>query len=326
MGGIFESIEHKRAYPANVFVVNLGSSRLHWHFDYELMVILKGSLHVFCGPEPYSLRAGDIVLFNSRVIHGLKHTGEDNLCLFIQFPPSLFDTVLNHQQEYYFYLNSTEKTLQPRLPYEHFTNLAVNIGISGRQHGIASDLRTHALIQTLVADLVEYTEFDIHSSHHSNGIDSIGELVSSVCLYIDSNIQDENLVESTIKHFKINEKTLYRYLKGTTGQSLKSLINAARVEKSKQLLRESDKPPAIIADDCGFYNEVTFYRVFKKETGITPREFRRGRGSSLFMAPGVKDYLNSNEHIIANLLYQYAENIDIAQGRVQGQAGPALHP
>jgi AraC-like DNA-binding protein/mannose-6-phosphate isomerase-like protein (cupin superfamily) len=312
MSGIFESIEHKRAYPAKVFVVNLGSSRLHWHFDYELMVILKGSLQVFCGPDPYSLHAGDIVLFNSKVIHGFKHTSEDNLCLIIQFPPSLFDTVLNHRQEYYFYLNSAESKFAPRLPYEHFTKLAVNIGISGRQHGIAADLRTHALIQTLIADLVEYTEFDIRSSHPSNGIDSIGELVSDVCLYIDSNIQDENLAESTIKHFKINEKTLYRYLKGTTGQSLKYLINAARIEKSKQLLRESDKPPAIIADECGFYSEATFYRVFKKETGITPREFRWG-GSSLFMAPGVKDYLSSDEHIIANLLYQYAENIDILQ-------------
>jgi AraC-like DNA-binding protein len=312
MGSIFESIEHKRAYPAKVFVVNLGSSRLHWHFDYELMVILKWSLQVFCGPEPYSLHSGDIVLFNSRVIHGLKHTDEENLCLFIQFPPSLFDPVLNHQQEYYFYLNSTDKKFIPHLPYEHFTKLAVNIGISGRQHGITADLRTHALIQTLVVDLVEYTEFDIHSSRHSNGIDSIGELVSDACLYIDSNIQDENLTESTIKHFKINKKTLYRYLKGTTGQSLKSLINAARIEKSKQLLLESDKPPAVIADECDFYNEVTFYRVFKKETGITPKEFRRG-GSSLFMDPGVRGYLNSDEHSIANLLYQYTENVDISK-------------
>jgi AraC-like DNA-binding protein/mannose-6-phosphate isomerase-like protein (cupin superfamily) len=311
MGSIFESVEHKRAYPANVFVVNLGSSRLHWHFDYELMVILKGSLQVFCGPEPYSLCAGDIVLFNSRVIHGLKHTGEDNLCLFIQFPPSLFDSVLNHKQQYYFYLNSNDKNSAPRLPYEHFTKLAVNIGISGRQHGIAANLRTNALIQTLIADLVEYAEFDIHSGHRASGIDGIGELISNVCLYIDSNIQDENLAESTINHFKINEKTLYRYLKGTTGQTLKGLINAARIEKSKQLLRESDKSPTIIADECGFYNEITFYRVFKKETGITPREFRRG-GSSPFMAPGVKDYLNSDEHIIANLLYQYAETVDIA--------------
>ncbi|MDR0639103.1 MAG: AraC family transcriptional regulator [Spirochaetaceae bacterium] len=311
MGSIFESVEHKRVYPANVFVVNLESSRLHWHYDYELMVILRGSLQVFCGPEPYILRGGDIVLFNSRVIHGLKHTDEDNLCLFIQFPPSLFDPVLDHQQEYYFYLNSTEKNFTPRKPYEHFTKLAVNIGISGRQHGVTADLRTHALIQTLIADLVEYAEFDIHSGHHTNGIDSIGKLISNVCLYIDNNIQDGNLAESTIKHFKINKKTLYRYLKETIGQSLKGLIDAARIEKSKQLLRESNKPPVIIADECGFYSEVTFYRVFKKETGITPREFRRG-GSSLLMAPGVKGYLNSDEHIIANLLYQYAENVDIS--------------
>jgi hypothetical protein len=30
------------------------------------------------------------------------------------------------------------------------------------------------------------------------------------------------------------------------------------------------------------------------------------------MAPGVKGYLTSDEHIITNVLYQYAENVDIS--------------
>ena len=102
----------------------------------------------------------------------------------------------------------------------------------------------------------------------------------------------------------MTEKTLYRYLKNTTGLTLKDLINTARIEKSKLLLRESDKLVAVIADECGFSNEVTFYRVFKKETGRTPKEFRQW-GSSPFVEPKVQGYLRYDEKTVEKLLHTY---------------------
>jgi AraC-like DNA-binding protein len=306
LSSIYEKIDHKQSYPAKIFITRLESSRLHWHYDYELLVVLKGSLQIYSGPTAYTTNTGDIVLFNSKIIHGLKGLDTENLCLFIQFPPSLFEHVLSNQQLYYFYLNSANKNFPPKIPYQYFVSLAVRMGISGRQPGSATDMRTHALLLTLAADLVEYTEYDIRSVRSTYYEDLTGEKISQISLFIDSNLQDKDLAAKIIDTFATTEKTLYRHLKNTTGLTLKDLIDTARVERSKQLLRESDKHISAISDECGFSNEVTFYRVFKKETGRTPKKFRQS-GSNPFVEPKVQGYLRFDEKSVEQVLHQYVE-------------------
>jgi AraC-like DNA-binding protein/mannose-6-phosphate isomerase-like protein (cupin superfamily) len=315
VSSIFEKIDHKRSYSAKIFVTRLDSSKLHWHYDYELLVILSGSLQVFSGPAPFLMNTGDIVLLNSKVIHGFKSTGNENLCLFIQFPPSLFERVLGTRQLYHFYLNSTNNILAPKIPFRYFVGLASRIGISSRQCGAAAELRTYALLQTLIADLVEYVEYDIRSGNIGGGLDSVGEYISEISIFIDTHLQDESLSADISKNFGITGKTLYRYLKNITGQTLKSLINTARVEKSKQLLRETEKNAMVIADECGFFNEATFYRVFKKETGRTPKEYRQGgnspaSSSSPLINAEIQGYLKYDDKTADLLLSNYAGRIE----------------
>lgn len=59
---IFETIEHEEKYPAKVFVTSIEHSSFHWHYDYELILVLKGSLIVNASPKITVLEAGDIVL------------------------------------------------------------------------------------------------------------------------------------------------------------------------------------------------------------------------------------------------------------------------
>ena len=51
-------------------------------------------------------------------------------------------------------------------------------------------------------------------------------------------------------------------------------INHIRVEKAKELLNSTKDTLDVISKKVGFTNVVTFMRVFKKHTGITPGKFR----------------------------------------------------
>jgi AraC family transcriptional regulator len=48
-----------------------------------------------------------------------------------------------------------------------------------------------------------------------------------------------------------------------------------RVERAKQLLRNSELPLADIALECGFANQGHLNRHFKRLTGVTPKEMAR---------------------------------------------------
>lgn len=60
-----------------------------------------------------------------------------------------------------------------------------------------------------------------------------------------------------------------------------ALINRYRVEEAKKILIEMSKNPSnqysleYVWEQCGFSNDVSFYRTFKNITGLTPTEFMR---------------------------------------------------
>lgn len=58
------------------------------------------------------------------------------------------------------------------------------------------------------------------------------------------------------------------------GITFSELLNRARVERARQLLRTSDAKVIAIALDCGFGNMAHFHRVFLRLTGMTPQQWR----------------------------------------------------
>ena len=59
------------------------------------------------------------------------------------------------------------------------------------------------------------------------------------------------------------------------GQTLFDFINAKRIEEAQGLIITTVMPLAEIAALCGFDEYNYFSRIFKKETGIPPRQYRR---------------------------------------------------
>ena len=53
-------------------------------------------------------------------------------------------------------------------------------------------------------------------------------------------------------------------------------VTKKRMEKAKQLLRQTERPSGDIAAEVGFKDPHYFSFVFKKTQGCTPREYRGG--------------------------------------------------
>lgn len=81
-------------------------------------------------------------------------------------------------------------------------------------------------------------------------------------------------VDDVARACLISRRTLYRLFEGTPG-GVGSLLSRIRIEHAQALLRaETSRSLESIALACGFAGERQFYRVFRRETGCTPGEFR----------------------------------------------------
>ena len=64
------------------------------------------------------------------------------------------------------------------------------------------------------------------------------------------------------------------------GMNIPAYVNQVRLERAKELLRHSPQKIYEIALDVGYLSTTAFHVAFKKQTGLTPAEYRNQMGES----------------------------------------------
>ncbi len=100
------------------------------------------------------------------------------------------------------------------------------------------------------------------------------ELYSKITDYITQNYHEDISLNMAGDSIGLTPSYLSWVFKEITGRNFVDYLNGFRIEKAKQLLKESNISVAKVGEKVGFTNSNTFIRVFKKYEGITPGNYR----------------------------------------------------
>ncbi len=81
-------------------------------------------------------------------------------------------------------------------------------------------------------------------------------------------------VYEAAEHFGMSLSAFSKYYKDSTGANIIDYTTTIRIEKAKELLRDTNTPITEIAESVGYYNLSSFTRRFKLNQGISPSEYR----------------------------------------------------
>ena len=110
--------------------------------------------------------------------------------------------------------------------------------------------------------------FDFSQIRHSDTIYRVMD-------YIKSHYGSKITLEGIAASVHLSGSHLSGLFRKETGQTISAYINHVRIEKSKQLLKTSETPIAQIGALCGFEDQSYFTRVFKQQTGLSPKKYRQ---------------------------------------------------
>lgn len=93
--------------------------------------------------------------------------------------------------------------------------------------------------------------------------------------YIDSHYMDNISLEEISGYVGMSKTYFSNVFKNETGQKFSLYLLKYRLEKSKELLLLNKEKGLDIAYSVGFHSHTYFFNAFKKEYGITPKEYRK---------------------------------------------------
>lgn len=303
---IYESISNNKSSLVNAFAVPIESSAFHWHTEYELIGVLKGSITLRVQSDTITLKEKDVLLINSNVIHAIWGVeGEENLCMVIQFSPELLTIDKSDNSDLQFYLDSTSEII-PECGFLYFYQKMAKIIYATMQDEKYAPFRARAEACCLIADLFDFVVYD--TRFRDIAMQNCHELTVAMMDFFEQHLEEEKIMDITCHDFGISRKTLDRNMRMTVGLTGKEVVDNLRLEKAKNLLKKTDKNMNFILDSCGFGSEKTFYRVFQRETGMTPKAFRE-KGQIMNYNDALKGYLDFEtpeiKAILKNEIHEY---------------------
>jgi AraC family transcriptional regulator len=106
--------------------------------------------------------------------------------------------------------------------------------------------------------------------------------LSRVMAFIKEHIADSVSVDELASTVHLSPCHFARMFKHAVGQPPHVYITAKRMERAKELLRNTNLPLVDVAASTGFQTQAHFTGVFRKHAGVTPRLFRlNGRAERL---------------------------------------------
>ena len=100
------------------------------------------------------------------------------------------------------------------------------------------------------------------------------ELLDRIMAYIERDFAEHITVDDLARQFYVSNSTISHLFKQKMGVSLYRYITQRRLIAAKSLIG-GNMPMEEIARKVGFADYSTFYRAFKQEYGISPRQFSK---------------------------------------------------
>lgn len=245
----------------------------HYHNFYEIYYLLEGDVEYWIEGRTYTLQKGEILLINPMEFHRPVIKDEN-------VP---YERIVIWVDKEYLKKLSPEKPLNLCFDFSakreriikssgikrtEITALLSDLVKEYYSNEYASDM---CAFGTLVRFLAELNRISLSIEGNTKPTEVQSPLVLGVLDYIGEHFNEELSLDLLAREFFVSKYHLSHEFSKATGTGVYRYILLKRLIAAREMLL-GGKPAGEVAHLCGFRDYTSFFKAFKAEYGISPRE------------------------------------------------------
>lgn len=228
----------------------------HFHRNVEIYGVVKGKMRVKIAGAEKILTDHQMAIVNCMELH--SYTAEENAeVVFLHIGSRYLSTYYTLYQRRFLprWLLDEEKN------QTLFSKMMDTVAVSKN----LSELKKYGVATCLIADII-----DAYGIREEKQEDKGYDLIEQIVSYIGERYAEEITLKKLAAEFCIEEKTLSKKLSRCLGVDLRVFVNDVRAQAAIRLRNDpamKDVSLKEIGRMCGFKNQDTFYRVYRRNQG-----------------------------------------------------------
>lgn len=254
----------------------------HFHSEYEIIYVEESHGERFVADTMEYFYPGDVILLGSNLPHYMRsdeayYKGDPSLRVkgvVIQFAHDYMDHAISNYAD----LNPVKLFLEKSRRGWHFP-YPENIHIIECIKELPASKGIHRIINLLLL-LDKMADFKhkrlLGSPHFSEKLSEVPDnRIEKILSYMMYHYTESLKLDDIASMVSMNTSAFCRYFKEKTGKSYIEYMQDLRIGYACKLLIGTLHDISQISLECGFNTTCHFNKVFKRNTGFTPSEYRK---------------------------------------------------
>ncbi|WP_026892932.1 helix-turn-helix domain-containing protein [Lacrimispora aerotolerans] len=252
----------------------------HSHPYYEVYFFLSGDVTYDVAGNQYDLQYGDYLLIPPGTKHHpIFHSTDKNYQRFVLWiSRSYYESMCTWSEDFSYSFRYAEE----KKSYRFRTDFITFQNIQGRLLDLLEELHGNRAFHKLNAELLVLSFLlqinrITYDMLHQVPVAYENVLYLNLCDYINNHLSEDLSLDKLASFFYSSKYHISHVFKDNMGISIHQYIIKKRLNASKNGIL-SGIPFTELYHQYGFSDYTSFYRAFKKEFGLSPKEFREQKG------------------------------------------------
>lgn len=248
----------------------------HTHDYYEFYFFLEGNVSMQIGEDVFPLAYGDVILIPPHVSH--RPVIQNSDLPYRRFVFWISQDFCKHLMGFstdYGYLMQYVQTQKHYIFHnDRITFNAIQSKLL-RLIGEMQDDRfcREAMITLGVNDLILHLNRLVYEQNHPKRLQETTNLYQNICSFIEEHMDEDLSLERLSAEFYVSKYHIAHIFKDNLGLSIHQYITKKRLTLCRQAIL-GDMSITEAYQTFGFGDYSSFFRAFKREYGISPKDYR----------------------------------------------------